>query len=389
MTSVVLVRYGEIALKSSFVRKNLERKLRENLVTLLRSANLSFDKVKYDLGRFFIYTNQGHKVARYVASRVFGVVSTSLCLEVTSDLSAITQGILSVAREVLSKKMTFAISARRIGTHPFTSNDVCVEGGQAILDSFPNEALQVDLSNPDQTIFVETRQKSTYVYTTVIPGLGGLPGKTQGRLVGLLEPQGASALAIWLAMRRGAIIDIISFQGKRTNHKSLTNFAGHLAKFLPEAKIVLREVDATPVVNILSDLPLGIKQLLWRRWQVNILSRYATKRKALGLVLGDVLFQNSPSAFQWLHQIDINTKYPIHRPLLALPREKLREYWEQMTSSPILPANFDILIPPPSTDKVEFPSTEEAKNWEVKLEIADRDILERAIRYDINKLGEE
>ena len=137
MYSVVLVRYGEIALKSPFVRKNLERKLRQNFVTQLRSAGFPISKIKYDLGRFFIYSAKAEEIANFLANRVFGVVSTSACLEVENQLSEITQGILRIAETILPKKAKFAISARRTGSHTFTSRDVAVEGGQAILDKFP------------------------------------------------------------------------------------------------------------------------------------------------------------------------------------------------------------------------------------------------------------
>ena len=63
MHSVVLIRYGEIGLKSPIVRRNFEKKLRRNFVTQIRSTKIPFEKVVYDLGRFFIYTSKPYEIS--------------------------------------------------------------------------------------------------------------------------------------------------------------------------------------------------------------------------------------------------------------------------------------------------------------------------------------
>jgi thiamine biosynthesis protein ThiI len=384
--SVVLVRYGEIALKSPFVRKNLERKLRQNFVSLLRSRSIPFDKVTYDLGRFFIHTKKAQDIAVFIANHVFGVVSTSACLEVKNEIPEITRGIITLATTILPKKATFAISARRTGKHSFSSQDVAVEGGKAILENFKKKTLKVNLSNPDYTIYVETRQKSTYIYHSVQPGLGGLPGKTQGRLVGLLDHHGASTMAIWLAMRRGAVIDILFFKGDKERTGDILTLAKYLLKFLPEGNLSLREIDASKQYQKIKGKFPQQSDLLWRRYQIRVMSSFASKRRSLGIVLGGSLSKQSSTTLKWIELTDGASNYPIYRPLLALPKELVNDFWKKISPSE-LPSNFESPIPGALASHLEISSQEQVIEWEKTLNLDDREVLERSVQYKLNEEG--
>jgi len=97
--------------------------------------------------------------------------------------------------------MSFAIRARRSGTHPYTSQDLGREAGSAVWTAVPG--LRVDLTNPEREIFIEVRENKAYIFHETLSGPGGLPLGTQGRAVGLVESE-LDLVSAWLLMRRGA-----------------------------------------------------------------------------------------------------------------------------------------------------------------------------------------
>lgn len=149
-------------------------------------------------GRLFV-ESEDPGVARLLG-RTFGLVSFSRVWETGANLEAISAKALQLAGKARTERARFAVRSRRIGEHPFTSMDVGREVGSAILDRFPN--LTVNLTAPDWEVHVEVRGEVAFLFTDVLPGVGGLPLGTQGKVVTLVEtPEGT--LASWLMMKRG------------------------------------------------------------------------------------------------------------------------------------------------------------------------------------------
>ena len=93
---------------------------------------------------------------------------------------------------------------RRVGTHPFTSQEKAVELGNLVRGEFPR--LEVDLRHPDLELHVEIREGDCYLYTEVIQGAGGLPLGVEGSLVALVSGGIDSPVAAWMMMKRGCRI---------------------------------------------------------------------------------------------------------------------------------------------------------------------------------------
>ena len=139
---VVLVRYGELSLKAHKTRSKFENKLIENISKCLSEKNISFDEIRKDRGRIFISGENVEKIAETV-SKIFGVVSTSPTTLVDTDLDIISKESLSILEKNINDKKTFAIKARRVGNHHFSSKDVKVKVGAYILENLTS--LKVDL----------------------------------------------------------------------------------------------------------------------------------------------------------------------------------------------------------------------------------------------------
>ncbi|MBI4415666.1 MAG: hypothetical protein HY557_01615 [Euryarchaeota archaeon] len=195
---VLLVRYGELTLKSPYVRRQLEDRLAANVQDMLAADGVE-GIVRTERGRFFVHTDDEPKALRALR-RVFGVVSVSPAKEVPSALEALTPAAVASARDVLEPGLSFAIRARRSGQHPYTSQDLGRALGQAVRDAIPG--VTVDLDAPDREIHVEVRGPKAYVFHVIVDGPGGLPLGSQGEVLAIAEDN-AGMVATWLLMRRG------------------------------------------------------------------------------------------------------------------------------------------------------------------------------------------
>ncbi|MFX1404674.1 MAG: THUMP domain-containing protein, partial [Promethearchaeota archaeon] len=170
----VLVRYGEIGLKTPGVRRYLEGLLSNHLGVMLTRQVVSYSKITRERGRFFIQTTDAETAAE-AASRVFGVVSTSPVWTVSSNPDKIINQVKALTSSFISEGQSFAVRVRRVKTHPFTSQEIASQVGAAIIEvtGQKHSAAPVDLDNPNVEIHIEIREKSSYIFTTVIEGPGG------------------------------------------------------------------------------------------------------------------------------------------------------------------------------------------------------------------------
>jgi thiamine biosynthesis protein ThiI len=207
MTTLLLVRYGELALKSPPVRREFESTLRRNILDLFVGASLE-GRVRGDHGHMYVESSDSERAIRLV-SRVFGVTSVSVVHEVPTDRAQITARLLEYAEPRLPKGARFAVRARRTGQHPFTSQELARDLGGDIFDRFPDRELKVDLDHPEVELHVEVRGPRTYLYSDRLPGPGGLPLGVAGRLVALVDgPRGA--LGAYLMMKRGCRVGFVA-----------------------------------------------------------------------------------------------------------------------------------------------------------------------------------
>jgi tRNA uracil 4-sulfurtransferase len=199
-SDVIILRYGELSLKSTYVRKYFE-------TMLVRNIKNAFSKEKIPVavhsmrGRIFL-TTPDISNSLTILPRIFGIVSFSPAVQTTSNIQDISSTALQLTKNVLDMQKSFAIRVTRVGTHPFSSQDVAVHIGNDIVQ---NTHAQVDLSTPDFELFIEIREQNAFVFTEKIKGVGGLPQGTQGTVLALIKKP-SSLLAAWYLMRRGCYI---------------------------------------------------------------------------------------------------------------------------------------------------------------------------------------
>lgn len=206
----ILVRYAEMGLKSRSVRKRFESILVDNLMSSLVNEGLE-GLVTSEYGRIFVEVDEPERASKPL-SRVFGVSSVSPVIRSSSELGDMRRSIADFSKPLIEKGQSFAVRARRTGNHPFTSMDLGRELGSAVFIANEEKGIKVDLTNPDVEIFVEVREKRAYLFSDYVPGPGGLPLGSQGKVIAFLETE-KDALAAWLIMKRGCRAIVIGEEG--------------------------------------------------------------------------------------------------------------------------------------------------------------------------------
>jgi thiamine biosynthesis protein ThiI len=208
--SEVLVRYGEIGIKSKQTRRRMEDLLIKHIKSAMREVDVKFTKVRKEYGRIFIVTEMTEEASR-IASNIFGVVSVSPVVVIESDLDSILETGVEMARRSFAKNKSFAVGSRRVGTHDYSSQDVREKLGASILKSLPELELSVNLTSPEQSLYVEVRNQSAYLFTDTIAGVGGMPSGSQGKVVCTLSSGLDSPIAAFKVMKRGCIPVFVNF----------------------------------------------------------------------------------------------------------------------------------------------------------------------------------
>jgi thiamine biosynthesis protein ThiI len=196
----ILVRYGELALKSRRVRARFTAKLKDFIIDAFQAYDLDCE-IEDDGGHLFVYSSDLPNATKRLA-RVFGVVSVSQATRVeVVSMDDLAREVAAYSRHVLEPGTSFAIRARRTGSHTFTSMELAKEAGSAVWKAFSGD-LTVNLSNPDGVVEVEVRGPVAYIYHQRVPGVGGLPPGSQGKVLVPIRER-TDVVAGWLLMRRG------------------------------------------------------------------------------------------------------------------------------------------------------------------------------------------
>jgi len=196
----LLVRYGELGLKSDSVRKRFEQALVQDLKNKHAEAEVPCI-VTTVRGRVFVDSDDWRK-SMELLSRTFGVVSFSPVTKVGSGLDTLKKDIVEFAEPLMFESAAFALRIRRTGSHPYKSQDLANVLGASVLSANSDKGARVDLDEPDVEIHVEVREKDAYLFSSILSGPGGMPKGTQGRVLSVLESERGQASS-WLMMKRG------------------------------------------------------------------------------------------------------------------------------------------------------------------------------------------
>ncbi len=321
----VVVRHGDVGVKSSTVQADMERRLRDNLEAILDDRGIPGD-VEREWGRLLVRTPEPDAAAD-AAADTFGVVSASPALSVPAEMRSIRGALALTARECYDGG-AYAVDARRVGDHEFTSHDVNRLGGDAVWYAVEGDVRpEVDLDDPDVTFFVEVRDDEAFVFVEKRDGAGGLPLGSQKPLVALVSGGIDSPVAAWEAMKRGSpvvplYLDLGPYGGP--DHRARAEeTARRLSAYAPNYDLRLRVAPAGDAVARLGEEVGRTRMLSYRRFMYRVAERLAERVGAVGVVTGESLGQKSSQTAGNFAVVDRVTDLPIHRPLFALDKQEI------------------------------------------------------------------
>ncbi len=324
----VMVRYGEIGIKSEQIRAKYERLLIKNIEAMLHENGVPFDDIIRERGR--IYVQSADPRAPGTVSRVFGVVSVSPVAVTGTDIKDVQETAAALGRETIGMNGSFAIRARRTGEQPYTSQEIGRMCGDAVFEAVRERNPSVDLKSPDHEIFVEMRESRSYVFSKVIKGVGGMPLGSQGRMVALISGGIDSPVAAWLMMRRGCDLIPVFFNSGKFSDKDYTERAMDTIKKIKEwAPGRTFKVYEVPHGDSLGEFiergNVKYTCVFCKHMMYKTAVEIAKKEGAHGLItgssLGQVASQTSDNLMIEHYRID----FPIYHPLIGLDKNEIVE----------------------------------------------------------------
>ena len=335
MRDVVIVRYGEIALKGPHTRRRMEGSLLEAISWRLRRCGFEKHDIVAEEGRIFVYPIDASSIdVAKCLTKVFGVVSTSPALEIPNDIETIKRVAKDVATKVLENRKveSFAIRARRVESYPITSKDIEKIVGQIVKDA---TGLKVDLEEPDLEIFIEVREQHAYIFTEVLRGPGGLPYGIEGKCVVLFSGGMDSTLALWMMAKRGCEVVPLHMVLKPLYGDDAFEKALRVLKMLREwiprdsFEVLLVENYGRLLKEVARSVPTSLRCLACKRLMLLIAQRIAREIGAKAIATGEVIGQVASQTLDNIYAISRNLEIPVLRPLISFDKEeiaaKLRE----------------------------------------------------------------
>jgi tRNA uracil 4-sulfurtransferase len=321
---VIVVHYHEVWLKGGnrrFFLSKLHMALKRAL------EGLPVERILRPGDRLLIEFGEGASAAEAIAriERVFGVAFYAVARVVPrggqDDLAAL-KG--AAWEEVRGEKFSsFAVRAKRSDkSFPHRTSEIEVSVGQYLVDQLRAEKrdVRVKLNDPELTCRIEIPPgPSLLVYARKIPGAGGLPPNTAGRMTCLLSGGFDSAVAAHKMMKRGAHLSFVHFWGggARPGESSVhvaRELVRQLTPWQSSAKLYL--VPFEPVQReIVASAPEEFRILLYRRMMLRIAERIASQGRSLGLITGDSLGQVASQTLRNMAAVGDAIRMPLYRPL--------------------------------------------------------------------------
>jgi thiamine biosynthesis protein ThiI len=322
---LVLLRYGEIALKGKN-RVYFFRKLRRNVRKCLKANRIHGD-VWQKGQRIYLETDQVEEAIAAV-QRVFGIVSLSPVRVTPADMDAITEESLALARHIgLDSTRTFKVRVRRSDkSFPLISPEIERRVGETIAEA---TGARADLSKAAEvTVGIEIQPGRALIFGERIPGPGGLPLGSQGRVVSLISSGIDSPVASWLMMKRGCGVIPVHFSTSRAQTEQVEAIVQTLNEHaygwqLKPIILSHHEVLAPTLERLRAHRGERWTCLFCKRVMLSKAAEIADEMGASAIVTGDSLGQVASQTLSNMEVISYGIQKPILRPLIGLDKTEI------------------------------------------------------------------
>lgn len=333
MYKAFLIKYGEIGVKG----KN--RYLFED--ALVRQIRYALKKVEGDFtvskenGRIYAIAESAFDFDEAVEAlkTVFGIIGICPVVQIEDN------GFDDLADTVIKyfdavypdKNFTFKVNARRARkNYPMDSMEINMEIGGRLLDAFPE--LKVDVHKPDVLLQIEVRNKIN-IYSTEIPGPGGMPIGTAGKAMLLLSGGIDSPVAGYMVAKRGVQIEATYFHAppytsERAKQK-VVDLARLVAKYA--GPVTLNVVNFTDIqLAIYEKCPHDELTIIMRRYMMRIAEELGKESGCLGLVTGESIGQVASQTMHSLYCTNEVCTMPVFRPVIGFDKQEIIDLSEKI-----------------------------------------------------------
>ena len=321
MKTHVIVKFHEPALKGRN-RPMFLRALADNL----RRASQGTGVERVWSGHMMIGLSLGEEadwpLVRERVGDCFGVAKFFRAYKVRPDLEKVKTLLASALKECSFD--SFRITANRADKRfPMTSQDINRELGTYVQQL---TGARVDLTRPDQKVFVDVLPREILVYFDEIRGYGALPVGVGGQVMALLSGGIDSPVAAWHMMKRGCNVRFVHFHSHpivdTSSIEKATELTQLLTRFQFDSTLLLVPFGEVQKRIIVSTSP-SYRVVLYRRFMVRIAEELARRHASRALVTGESLGQVSSQTLENITVIDEAASMPIFRPLIGFNKEEI------------------------------------------------------------------
>jgi len=329
----ILVRYGEIGLKSTPIRRNLEEILRKNIIKLFRKYEIDADVIILHR-RLLIKLNTKNKedLAIKLLKKVSGIVSYSPVYECKLDIEEISNTAIQLLRKKIkslnigdnAKNITFAVKTKRsYKKFPYTSVEVNEKVGEKVIEKL---GLNVDLENPDIVIGIEILKDRAYVFTEKYEGIGGLPAGSQGRALCLISDGIDSPVATFMMVKRGCRVVLLHLKMSEEALNKVRKIVDILSDYDTDLEFVVYDYkkDMNNLIEKLSQIKKeNYTCIFCKKNMLKVAKKYAKYLDCDAIITGDNLGQVASQTLKNLRVISEGVDYLILRPLIGLDKDEI------------------------------------------------------------------
>ncbi len=317
----VAVHYGELALKGRN-RPRFEQRLAANLRRALASRGRARIRPLY--GRLLLELPEGtpFEPVRQRLAGTYGIAwfgRASVCEPNLDAIGATVDALVDGKRFA-----SFGVRARRIEKrHPFRSHELASALGARVQ---ARTGARVDLGDPEVWVEVHVLTHEAIVLHERIPGPGGMPVGSSGRVVALISGGIDSPVSAALACKRGAEALFVHFHSAPWTNRASQAKVRDLVRVLAASNgpstlylVPFGELQQT----LVREAPAEPRVVLYRRFMLRIAERLAEQCGAQALVTGDSLAQVASQTLANLDCANRVVTLPVLRPLIGMDKAEI------------------------------------------------------------------
>ncbi len=325
MKEIFLLKLGEIVLKGANKRQ-FENRLRQNVRRRMKAYG-NFDVYIMQSTVYVEPMDEDCDVdgAWEACSTIFGVVSLCRCRPCEKNLDAVFEAIEAYLGDDLDCAKSFKVESKRSDKRfPMTSIQISQEIGGRLAEAHPG--VEVDVHNPEYTVYVEIRDLAAYVHGPAVPGAGGLPTGVGGRAMCLLSGGIDSPVAAYMIAKRGVEIEAVHFFSYPYTSQLAKDKVVELARLVSRycGKMTVNVVSFTEIQEAIRDnCPEEYFTLIMRRFMMEISQRIAAWDGCGALITGENLGQVASQTMEAMTVTGAVVDIPIFMPLIGMDKEEI------------------------------------------------------------------